>query len=127
MHIDDVALGGRTYELFCPFCGNPLIAKKGKVLIHHFAHETNQSCRNWVDLSDYIPPYEGYYVADLSRPQQRLLANIFEEHGTRPFEAEHIRRQSLEALALKRFLDLFDAPYIYRNDNYQRMTRVAKL
>ncbi|MGF1822744.1 GIY-YIG nuclease family protein [Vibrio splendidus] len=33
---------GRT-DLKCPFCHSPLVAKKGKVLEHHFAHE-EKSC-----------------------------------------------------------------------------------
>ena len=35
--IEDVA-SGRTV-LRCPYCGRALIAKKGKVKEHHFAHD----------------------------------------------------------------------------------------
>lgn len=34
---------GKT-DLICPYCGDRLIAKKGKVKAHHFAHQT-ESCR----------------------------------------------------------------------------------
>ena len=40
LHIDDVARG-LACGCCCPECGRPLIAKKGKVLIHHFAHATD--------------------------------------------------------------------------------------
>jgi Competence protein CoiA-like family len=37
IHIDDVARG-LACGCCCPECGRPLVAKKGEVLMHHFAH-----------------------------------------------------------------------------------------
>lgn len=127
IHISDVQFSGRTHDLYCPFCRNPLMAKKGKVLIHHFAHEANQSCREWASLANYISPEEGYYGVDLSPAQQRLLREISEQYGAAPFDAEGWRRPTLDALAAKRFLDLFEAPYISHGFLYPRMTSVARL
>jgi hypothetical protein len=39
--IDDVP-SGAACSCFCAACGSPLIARKGSVKVHHFAHEANQ-------------------------------------------------------------------------------------
>lgn len=39
--IDDV-VSGMACGCFCPACGSPLVAKKGAVKVHHFAHEASQ-------------------------------------------------------------------------------------
>lgn len=127
IHIDDVPYSGRTFDLVCPFCNNPLIAKKGKILVHHFAHEANQSCRGWSDMANYIPPYEGYYVADLSRSQQRVLTEILQEYRDQPFDSDNLRSQTLESLAAKRFVEVFYVPYLYRNADHRGTTRVAQI
>lgn len=31
-------------EYYCPYCGAPLITKKGQIRQHHFAHRTNHLC-----------------------------------------------------------------------------------
>jgi DNA-directed RNA polymerase subunit RPC12/RpoP len=35
---------GKT-DLICPYCGSKLIAKKGRVKEHHFAHNDDETCR----------------------------------------------------------------------------------
>jgi hypothetical protein len=42
IHISQVARGHVT--LTCPYCGAPLVARKGKRVAHHFAH-VNETCR----------------------------------------------------------------------------------
>lgn len=34
-------------KITCKFCNSKLIAKRGKILIHHFAHVTLENCDNW--------------------------------------------------------------------------------
>ena len=41
--INDVC-SGKECDCICPSCGEQLIAKKGKIKIHHFAHSTLKEC-----------------------------------------------------------------------------------
>ena len=41
--IDDVE-SGLACNCICPACHQKLIARKGKIRVHHFKHETNSSC-----------------------------------------------------------------------------------
>jgi hypothetical protein len=42
-HISEVA-PGLSCRCRCPGCGTPLVARKGKVIAHHFAHHVNRAC-----------------------------------------------------------------------------------
>ena len=42
-HIDDV-VSGLDCGCICPSCNERLIAKKGKIVKHHFAHHSNTTC-----------------------------------------------------------------------------------
>ncbi len=35
---------GLKCNCFCPACGEPLVAKKGRKMMHHFAHYTGHNC-----------------------------------------------------------------------------------
>ena len=41
VHIDETH---SNQEYYCPYCGAPLITKKGDVRQHHFAHKQNHLC-----------------------------------------------------------------------------------
>lgn len=41
IHIDNTH---SDQDYFCPFCGAPLITRKGDIYRHHFAHKKNSSC-----------------------------------------------------------------------------------
>lgn len=43
VHIHDVESGKRL-DCICPSCGKTLIAKKGNILQHHFAHDRETTC-----------------------------------------------------------------------------------
>ncbi|MFH0792470.1 MAG: competence protein CoiA family protein [bacterium] len=43
IHISKVS-GGRKTDCACPCCRGPLIAKKGKIKRHHFAHDPGSQC-----------------------------------------------------------------------------------
>ena len=46
VHIDDTH---SNEEYYCPYCGAPLIARKGDVRQHHFAHKQDHHCSDtWV-------------------------------------------------------------------------------
>ena len=44
VHIDEVPNGKRC-GCVCPSCKGPLIAKQGKIMVHHFAHFGKSDCR----------------------------------------------------------------------------------
>ncbi len=44
VHISDVPSGLRC-DCICPYCKNKLIAKKGKIKEHHFAHYDSEECQ----------------------------------------------------------------------------------
>ena len=43
IHISEVP-GGRNSDCVCPCCREPLIAKKGRIKRHHFAHDPGSQC-----------------------------------------------------------------------------------
>ena len=73
--IDQVE-SGRT-ALGCPYCATPLIAKKGRVLVPHFAHD-GPTCRESVDrLASHVPFYDDLdTVPGLERSDLRLCASL---------------------------------------------------
>ncbi|MGB1286924.1 MAG: competence protein CoiA family protein [Aggregatilineales bacterium] len=87
---------GKTSGLFCPYCGGDLIARKGTVLAHHFAHAEN-TCRPVSRDADIIrlPMYEQFSLSLIGRewkalkyfhdkrklPRQRWLFNRLYEKG----------------------------------------------
>ncbi len=54
VHIDDTQ---SKLKYYCPYCGAPLITKKGQVRRHHFAHSADHACSDsWsstYDISDW--------------------------------------------------------------------------
>lgn len=51
--IDDVESGLKC-ECTCPACGEPLVAKKGKNMIHHFAHCSESKCEYGYESSLHL-------------------------------------------------------------------------
>ena len=46
--IDEVeVISGKDCGCFCPVCNSPLIARKGKQRVHHFAHYNSSECENY--------------------------------------------------------------------------------
>lgn len=41
VHIDDTH---SNQEYYCPYCGAPLVTKKGDIRQHHFAHKQSHVC-----------------------------------------------------------------------------------
>lgn len=51
IHIDDTQ---SNKEYYCPYCGVPLITKKGEIRRHHFAHKRSFECTDsWVRNNSY--------------------------------------------------------------------------
>ena len=54
LHIDDVP-SGLACDCICPGCSRPLVAKKGRLQAHHFAHHAQpvgRSCVNQTHVRD---------------------------------------------------------------------------
>ena len=51
--IDDVE-SGLSCNCICPACGEPLVAKKGKDMMHHFAHYSGHSCEYGYESSLHL-------------------------------------------------------------------------
>ena len=51
--INDVN-SGKTCGCVCPSCGEQLIAKKGKIMIHHFAHASTKDCEYGYETSLHL-------------------------------------------------------------------------
>lgn len=45
---------GRKCNCICPYCKQPLIAKKGNYRIHHFAHDKDSSCEHGYETSLHL-------------------------------------------------------------------------
>jgi hypothetical protein len=111
IHISEAARGAQA-GLHCPFCGSPLVAKKGPVVIWHFAHAAGESCRQ-SGATDLIPSYEGYFVYGLTPAQRLTLASVFEAQRTERstfFDASEFHPATRAALAEKGFLRLIYTP-----------------
>ena len=57
LHISEV-LSGKSCNCICPACNTPLIAKKGNTKIHHFAHQTTETCEYGFETSLHMAAKE---------------------------------------------------------------------
>lgn len=56
VHIDETH---SNQEYYCPFCGTPLITRKGDIKTHHFAHKANRHCSDsWASSSSKSVGYD---------------------------------------------------------------------
>lgn len=53
VYIDDVESGLKC-ECYCPACGEPLVAKKGNKMTHHFAHKAEHNCEYGYESSLHL-------------------------------------------------------------------------
>ena len=56
-HIETVERGLKC-GCVCPACGKPLVAKKGTVMMHHFAHHAGQNCEYGYETSLHLAAKE---------------------------------------------------------------------
>lgn len=65
-------------DLFCPFCDNLITAKRGRIKIHHFAHQKGESCIGMDGLSSL--DFQMYF--NLSASQKEIVEKIAESSAT---------------------------------------------
>ena len=90
IEIEDVA-SGRT-NLICPYCGKTLIAKKGRIKEHHFAHD-GETCnlvikREPRDLPR-LPLYDAFNIF-LTGKELEQLKKLWHRHKTHDYGIDRL-------------------------------------
>ena len=75
IHINDAQ---SNKEYFCPYCGVPLIIKKGDVRQHHFAHKSNHLCSDSWEKSYDISPWHNEWQELFPRENQEVKLSLGE-------------------------------------------------
>lgn len=77
IHIDDTQSNN---EYYCPYCGAPVITKKGDVRQHHFAHKVSHACRDtWESNRSYdISPWHNEWQSCFPKDNQELKLSLGE-------------------------------------------------
>ncbi|MEP0797335.1 GIY-YIG nuclease family protein [Trichocoleus sp. DQ-A3] len=80
--VDIVDVPSGKSDLVCPYCGVKLVAKKGQVKEHHFAH-TGQTCRSVTVKREFpsLPLYDNFNI-ELSGQALQLLKTLWKSCGT---------------------------------------------
>ena len=74
VHIGDYVKGQKAS---CPYCGNDLIAKKGKVMTHHYAHKKDESCLDTSKTGGIVKlPFFEFMRLGLTNAQLENLAML---------------------------------------------------
>ncbi len=103
VHISE-AESGLACGLTCPFCGEPLLARHGQVLAHHFAHHGSTCRPALADVADVLPSYEGYFLFGLTDAQRQALQRVIAEYGDTVFQASVLHPITFQSLTARRFL-----------------------
>ncbi|MEW6499516.1 MAG: competence protein CoiA family protein, partial [Cyanobacteriota bacterium] len=79
--VDIVDVPSGKSDLVCPYCGVKLVAKKGQVKEHHFAH-TEQTCRSVTVKREFptLPLYDNFNI-ELSGQALQLLKTLWVSCG----------------------------------------------
>ena len=79
VHIDDTQ---SNKEYFCPFCGAPLITKKGELRMHHFAHKATHLCADsWTRKSSHtydLSAWHAEWQAMFPKENQEIMLALGE-------------------------------------------------
>lgn len=81
LHIDGVP-SGLACNCTCPGCGRPMVAKKGDVQAHHFAHYAQQEGRTCISAGETALHKFAKRILD-ERLEIALPAMVVSEHGER--------------------------------------------
>ncbi len=92
--IDDVKRGRNNY--YCPYCQGELVAKKGKIKAHHFAH-IGETCNPVKNKTVNLPLFWGF---DLILSRDKL--NYLKQLESNSFEPKIYYKYSLKGIPDKR-------------------------
>lgn len=95
IHIGEAARG--LNDLYCPYCGGQLLAKKGNEKIHHFAH-AGETCQEIGDRGDdaFKLPFYDKFDLGLSPKEIKLLHDFHNDSGGYMAYNERDSRNSLK-------------------------------
>lgn len=82
--IDEVESGIKC-GCICPACGNALIAKKGKIKIHHFAHSNSEECKGSIETSIHMLAKE-----ILSEEMNMMLPPVYLDFGPSSYKEKEL-------------------------------------
>lgn len=136
VHISQVESGSSL--LSCPFCQAKLIAKKGEILAHHFAH-TGHTCKSIEkggldEIVPAIPFYTDFYASPLSETEKRSLKILYDHFGLTPFHRKGQKNSAFHLLFLNDILNLHrvwdrlvESRHLEAWGNWHRFTQQAKI
>lgn len=77
VHIDDTH---SNQEYYCPYCGAPLVTKKGEIRQHHFAHKQTHPCSDsWERNHSYdISPWHNNWQSLFPKENQEVKLSLGE-------------------------------------------------
>lgn len=73
IHIDETH---SNQEYYCPYCGAPLITKKGDIRQHHFAHRQGHFCSDSWERSYDISPWHNEWQALFPKENQEVKLTL---------------------------------------------------
>lgn len=83
-------------DYFCPICGQKLVLKRGKIVVHHFAHLPNSQCHDsWhYDMSDWHMRWQSRFPLDTQeivkvKDGQKHRADVLLEDKKVVYEFQH--------------------------------------
>lgn len=79
--IDDVPKdieARHAHSYSCPLCGARLVARKGEVMTHHFAHAAGESCDEW---SSGMTPWHSGWQDAFDRRYQEAIFDGYDDEG----------------------------------------------
>lgn len=118
--VDDVDRCKNNY--YCPYCQGELIAKKGKIKVHHFAHKS-ETCNPVKNQNINLPLFWGF---DLVLSRQYL--NILRELELRNFQPRYFALPSLQKKENRIFGYLKRKKVLSDRINYQTgLTELGKV
>lgn len=92
IYIEEVGRG--VTDLRCPYCGGQLMARKGDVLVHHFAH-IGETCRQVLSSNHKqldVPVYDKFDLGvRLSNDELAFLEDLYQQNGGHRFMIDHER------------------------------------
>lgn len=95
-HINEVH-SGLACDCLCPSCNSPLIAKKGGVNIHHFAHYNSENCgMGFESAIHYLAKATVEKYKYIEVPSRFILNSAFHYYSESTFKTIHIEHVLLE-------------------------------
>lgn len=121
VQVSDVESGLKC-NCFCPACGHPLVAKKGQITAHHFAHHKRAECNSAFETSLHLAAKkiiaesgyimlpslsnEIFYIRniELASPTQLFYDNIYTEKRYDNFIPDIIVEKNNKPLLIEIFV-----------------------